>query len=184
MFQFTHFIASLLTHGIHSSMGAALNIDKEAVKMLVIQYGVREAARQLGLPEPTVAAWSARGKWLADLPRSTPLPASMVQSPAISAINPSTALVSAMKEDSLQTRASLLRVTRRALAQAERCDDQELMVPEVANVIHTHAKSAALGGAWSASQAAVKLDISVTSGTARIPTEAVEAEWVEIPDSE
>lgn len=47
-------------------MPAALDIDREAVRTLVVAVGVREAARQLSIAEATVQAWSARGKWVAE----------------------------------------------------------------------------------------------------------------------
>jgi hypothetical protein len=40
-----------------------LNVDKEAVRILAIEVGAREAARRLGLNEATVCQWSARYKW-------------------------------------------------------------------------------------------------------------------------
>lgn len=43
-------------------------VSREAVKTLAIAVGVREAARQLGLPEPTVQSWSRRDKWFAQPP--------------------------------------------------------------------------------------------------------------------
>lgn len=36
---------------------------KERVKVVALQIGVREAARQFGLDEERVLKWSARGKW-------------------------------------------------------------------------------------------------------------------------
>jgi len=47
-------------------MPPPLNVDREAVKTLCVAIGVREAARQMNLPEATVQAWSARGKWSAE----------------------------------------------------------------------------------------------------------------------
>jgi hypothetical protein len=39
-------------------------IDRESVRMLAIQVGVREAARRTGLNEDRVCQWSKRYKWL------------------------------------------------------------------------------------------------------------------------
>ena len=39
------------------------SIDRAAVKALVAVYGPREAARQAGINESTVLAWSRRYKW-------------------------------------------------------------------------------------------------------------------------
>src|SRR6478736_5623285 len=47
-------------------MPAALQIDKEQVRIVAVTVGVREAARQFGLPEGTVRAWSCREGWLVE----------------------------------------------------------------------------------------------------------------------
>jgi len=44
-------------------MPQALEVDHEKVKMVALQIGVREAARQFGLKECTVIQWSKREKW-------------------------------------------------------------------------------------------------------------------------
>jgi hypothetical protein len=44
-------------------MPAALLVDKDKVKTVALQIGVREAARQFELPEGTVQAWSKREGW-------------------------------------------------------------------------------------------------------------------------
>lgn len=44
-------------------MPAALEIDREQVRIVAVAVGVREAARQYELPEATVQAWSARYGW-------------------------------------------------------------------------------------------------------------------------
>lgn len=45
----------------------ALDVDREQVRMLCVQYGPREAARMCGIKEATVLDWCASGKWLADI---------------------------------------------------------------------------------------------------------------------
>ncbi len=40
-------------------------IDREAVRLLAIEIGVRESARKLGLNEDTVCSWAKRGNWFA-----------------------------------------------------------------------------------------------------------------------
>lgn len=45
-------------------MPAALNVNREAVRVLVVAVGVREAARQMNIPAGTVLAWANRGQWL------------------------------------------------------------------------------------------------------------------------
>lgn len=45
-------------------MPAALDIDREAVRVLVVAIGPRAAARELGLEEDTVCQWSSRYEWV------------------------------------------------------------------------------------------------------------------------
>ena len=48
-------------------MPQALEIDRDKVKMVAIQVGVREAARAFDLPEATVQAWSRRDGWMKEV---------------------------------------------------------------------------------------------------------------------
>lgn len=73
-------------------------MDREAVKTLAVAVGVREAARQMNLPEATVQAWSARDEWFA-----TPVkPPTMER--ATDATKPSVAMANMLAEDSLRTK--------------------------------------------------------------------------------
>ena len=47
-------------------MPAPLETDREQVRIVAVQIGVREAARQFGLSEETVKSWSKREGWLRD----------------------------------------------------------------------------------------------------------------------
>lgn len=69
-------------------MPAPLDVDKEAIRLLVVEYGVTETAKQTNIPLNTLLSWSARGNWLK--PQPTPLPPT-VQPRAINAIQPSQA---------------------------------------------------------------------------------------------
>jgi hypothetical protein len=44
-----------------------MNVDREAIKALVLLHGQRKAARISGLNENTVKAWARRGKWKSPL---------------------------------------------------------------------------------------------------------------------
>lgn len=57
----------------------SLAVNREAVRVLVLAVGVREAARQMGLNEDTVSAWSARGKWLEAFRKPSPTPPKSMQ---------------------------------------------------------------------------------------------------------
>ena len=54
-------------------MPAPLNVNREAVKTLALAIGVRQAAREMGLAESTVQAWSNRGKWFSDTAATAPV---------------------------------------------------------------------------------------------------------------
>jgi hypothetical protein len=44
-------------------------VDREAIRVLAIELGAREAARRTGVNENTILSWSRRYKW--DLPKRT-----------------------------------------------------------------------------------------------------------------
>jgi hypothetical protein len=84
-------------------MPAALDVDREAVKTLAIAVGVREAARQMSIPEATVQAWSARFGWFED--KITPKPPHL--QPATVATKPSQALNNVLESRKQRTRLNL-----------------------------------------------------------------------------
>lgn len=137
-----------------------LEIDRDQVRLLVVQHGVRETARILGLPMATVAAWSARGDWLKPAPVQS-LPRSMVQAPASGAINVAQKALAAYQEDRLQTRLGASRVVRRAVQTLERKDDDELLV-DGGQTIKTVVQSAAIVHGW-ADQSPGKVVISLAA---------------------
>lgn len=169
-------------------MPAALDVDRATVEMNVRQYGVRETARMMALNENTVLAWANRGNWLGNIPRSQPLPLSVLQ-PAINAISGPKAQENAMREDSTQGRATVLRVARRAVARVERCDDDELIMPEIAGVLHQHTKTLGIAGGWNAQSTIARVALTVTAGHAVDNQEqkavTLDAEWgdVDAPQS-
>lgn len=123
-------------------MPAPIKVDKDQVRMLVLAVGVREAARQMGLPETAVQQWSCRGKWLAKTrptPAALPLPASM-QSVTTVRQTPADALSAVLADDAKETRLSLSRSARNLAQQAETALlDQAgdvLSAAKVASVVH------------------------------------------------
>lgn len=99
---------------------ARSDIDREQAKMLVLQLGVRAAAREMNIPESTVQSWSARGNWLAEtrvtvIPAALPPPASQQLKPGSTiATKPAQALQNRLKRDSESTRLGLSTAARKA----------------------------------------------------------------------
>ncbi len=95
-------------------MAARLDVDREQVRMLVLSVGVREAARQMGLNEATVQAWSARLGWLEHVtsPVEIVKPASMVAATTATK-SPADALESVLRQRKDNTRLGLSRYVER-----------------------------------------------------------------------
>ncbi len=93
----------------------ATTVSKEEVRLLAIEYGIRETARRTGLNANTILSWSKRYSWFAH-------PASVTKQNgnAISAINsPSSVVMDELAEHERETRLSLARYARRASRDAE-----------------------------------------------------------------
>ncbi len=107
-------------------MPAELDVDKEAVRVLVVAVGVREAARQCNLNENTVLAWANRGGWLqsvadakeraraGQLQRST----ETILTVQSTAIKPADALAATLAEGIKETKLGLTAYTARMAKQA------------------------------------------------------------------
>jgi hypothetical protein len=99
-------------------MPAPLNVDKEAVRVLVVAVGVRETARRMNLSENTVLGWSKQGAWLKQ-PDPIPLPPT-VQSRTINTIKPADALAAVLQSRSNKTKLHLSKYTLEASKTAAR----------------------------------------------------------------
>jgi Putative ATPase subunit of terminase (gpP-like) len=159
-------------------MPAALDVDREKVQMLALTYGVREAARMLGLSEDTVKSWSLREGWVSERPVSVAPPPTVIRPAPIAPNGVANALQTAMKGDALYGRASALRVSRRALESIDKeCSDADLRTKAVAEVAGIWIKGAATAGGYSSSDAVAKIDLRVTGQ--RSDVGAIEAEVVQ-----
>lgn len=83
-------------------MPAALDVDREAVRVLAVAVGVREAARQMGLGESTVQQWSARGNWF-----TKPVQPPTVIQPVTNVTKPALALQNTLDERKHTTKLNL-----------------------------------------------------------------------------
>lgn len=133
-------------------MPAALEVDRQQVRLLVLTVGVREAAKQLGLSSATVGAWSARGKWLAQTkpqPALLPKPASM--QPTNSANKtPVNALTDALADDNKATRHALSKALRKGAEHA--ADMQPGAILKQSRAVVDMAKGAGLVHEWNGSK--------------------------------
>ncbi len=97
-------------------------VDREAVRVLAINIGVREAARRLGLNEDTVCSWAKRGNWFAlqapaqALSKSREIIASNLQA------KPGDVMLSTLNEHKNETRLSLARSVRKLAKDAEKAN--------------------------------------------------------------
>ncbi len=89
-------------------------VDREAVRLLAIQLGVREAARRTGLNESTVKSWSARHNWFAvsHHPNSE-------KSIASSASKPGDVLLQSISENIGKARAHLAKVVQESASKVK-----------------------------------------------------------------
>lgn len=134
-------------------MPAPLDVDREQVRMLVLEVGVTEASRRTGIDLSTVKQWSARGGWLAHTRVPQPLPTSMQPVPVTGLVTgvtrqPADALTDVLREHNTETRVSLARATRQAAAKLEACE------PEDAKNLKAVAQTAALVHGWQDGQGA------------------------------
>ena len=109
-------------------MPAPLDIDREQVRLLVQQHGVREAARMCGLAEPTVQAWSARYGWIRELTDRPHLPPTLIQRASTATIRPADANAELIRKGSRGWKVASAKVGAK-LAEKEA---DELMEPGVA----------------------------------------------------
>lgn len=108
-------------------MPAALDVNREAVKMLAMEVGVREAARRMGLPESTVQAWSNRGDWFAPVK----LPPTVLTATNATK-QPSVALAEALADDSIATKSGFSKAARRVAAHLGGQDAEKLLERDLA----------------------------------------------------
>lgn len=145
------------------NMPAPLNVDREAVKTLAIAVGVREAARQLSIPEPTVQSWSLRGNWFA----KPALPPTMLRPASGASISPSRALSDTLADDSKRTRLGFAKAARKAAEHLAEADADTIL--KRSKSMLDAAKTAATVHGWAGNQqAAGGIHIGVLTGQVAI----------------
>jgi hypothetical protein len=89
-----------------------LPVDREAVRVLAIELGAREAARRVGLNPNTVLSWAKRDNW--KLPNRKGGATKASASAITLQSKPGDVLIAGLKENEEATRTSLSHAARRA----------------------------------------------------------------------
>lgn len=119
-----------------SFVPASCETDREAVRLLAIQFGVREAARRSGLSEDRVRQWSSRFNWLQ---RSTPEQQKAIVTTVTS---PGDIMLQELERNGHATKLSLSRFARNAAGKHERGPITK------APLLHKVAQTAAIVHGW------------------------------------
>lgn len=164
-------------------------VNWEAVKVLAIAVGVREAARKCGLSENTVMARCRREGWL-DMPGAREISnrrTREIQSLPVNArtrmhANAADGLLLSMREDAMQGRAAALLATRKALVHMAHREPEELCQTEAADVLSKHVRSASIAGGYGAAQ---RVDtVAEAFGGRGIEATVIDAEVIESEEIE
>ncbi len=114
-------------------MTTTQKVNKEAVRLLVIQHGQREAARIAGLNEDTVCSWAKRYGWsIASKPQANGHSALVER------------VVGEMERLESETRSSLARSAARMSREAEKAELKR------SGEVHNVARTAAIVHRWDA----------------------------------
>jgi hypothetical protein len=125
-------------------------VDRESVRLLAIELGVREAARRCGLSEDRVRKWSSRYKWLEQK-------APKQQESAVTVVTkPGDVLIAAHKELEERTRSGLAQATARAAEQAAKAE-KPIEVSNTAQLRDLAASAARVFG-WDSDKPGVQLN--------------------------
>jgi hypothetical protein len=128
-------------------------VDREAVRVLAIELGAREAARRLGLNEDTVCSWARRYNW--QLPqRKSGRPCTDLASTLHA--QPGDVLLATHKELEERTKSGLARATARA-AEAAATAAEPLKVSNTAHLRDLAASAARIFG-WDTEKPGVQLN--------------------------
>ena len=167
-------------------MPAALEIDREQVRIVAVQIGVREAARQFGLPEATVQAWSAREEWFAKKREQEQIVESArnqkIERQGLQPVATKTA-AEVLRDYSGTTRLSHAKVADKVAKSLEIKDADELLV-NMQNVLSA-GKHAALVHGWQAGTGGTSVRLDLLAGTLEMTSQTAQegaSDSLEIPE--
>jgi hypothetical protein len=121
-------------------------VDRDAVRTLAVAIGVRQAARQLGIPEPTVQAWSARGKWFQDPPK--PPTITNPRGATIATTTPAAALAEHLTEHSNRSRLGLSKAITKASERFAELPSTVLVQHSTSKAVKDYAGAGAIIHSW------------------------------------
>lgn len=158
-------------------MPPALDADKEAVRVLVVAVGVREAARQCNLNENTVLSWADKGNWLQSVKDAKARKAQSIQAQrdkanrstegivqnAIQsvAIKPADALAETMADLSKDTKLGLAKAAKKIADHAQTLTGEEAL--SVAPKLKDSASFASTVHGWAGADSGSKVQINIFS---------------------
>jgi hypothetical protein len=127
----------------------AHEVNREAVRVLAQAIGVRAAAREMGIPEATVQAWSAKGKWMIGEQKRSRVYTVATTKAQPGVVNPADAMANVLENLSENTRLGFARASAKVAEKLSTSDVDELLGEKRAAAAHTWAKTAALAHGWS-----------------------------------
>ncbi len=124
-------------------------IDREAIRLLAIEHGVREAARMTGLNEDRVRQWSSRYNWLqARTPHDKEAVTNVTTLPADAHLHE-------LQTHERETRLSLARSARKLASEAEGAELSQ------AGNVHKAAQVAGIVHKWNDQAPGVQFSLNV-----------------------
>lgn len=166
-------------------MPAALEIDREQVRIVAVQIGVREAARQFGLSEETVKSWSKREGWLVQDTENKELveqaTKQLREKQGLPPVAPTAAEI--LRNYSGTTRLSHAKVAEKVAKSLEIKDADEILV-NMPNVLAA-GKHAALVHGWQVGQGGTSVRLDLLAGTLEMTSQTAQegpSDSLEIPE--
>lgn len=152
----------------------AVTVSWEAVRVLALAVGVREAARRCGISEEATMKRCQREGWLRD-----PIAAQAIQNASrnrsgLSAIRPQTSPSQAMAQELAalggESRLALARTVRKAAKHSEGLDGAEIL--ENAQNVKSVAQTASLVHGWDSGSPQVRLRLDVVGASGETQDES------------
>lgn len=138
-------------------MPSKLDVDRTQVRILAIQIGVRQAARELGLNEDTVCAWANREGWMADVERAKDIRTRRQAEQGVQAV--ASNAVDVIAKRGQNTRLGHAVAAEKVADKLQQMDGDELFM--AAPLLAQHAKHAATVFGWASGDNNVNLRLDI-----------------------